>query len=217
MSRIAPGISLARHTTIASARAIFGDRMLGPDHVDQFAWANSKAFWSLISETNLCMGISVCKKTPLGEFILNGNLEIIAESRYEQRILAVPEAALVRAGNAMGEKSILVKGDPFLVIKSGYAIKQNGTAYHVEFSKDALANLWQHIRFYEMPWLDGWHDANGGMPVGTHRPIGRERNTLYYNYFSDLGTIQRGGSHWRDVWVGLWFDGQWGVLVGDSG
>ena len=208
MEKVGANTNLVRNVTLAESRKLFGNKMLDPKQVHEFARTNPGTFQRIINQTNLHMGVAVSKKAPLGEFIKNGNLEITAQSEGEQRLLVIPESKLA--------KDVLTKENVILLVKSGYTIDQSGNTYTVVFDKEALECLGQHTQLFTKPLKDGWYVAVDGMPVG-QASSSSDPNVLYYYSFTDLGSVLRGVYDGRGVGVGVRFVLRRGVLVQETG
>ena len=213
MEKVGANTNLVGNVTLAESRKLFGNKMLDPKQVHEFARTNPGTFQRIINQTNLHMGVAVSKKAPLGEFIKNGNLEITAQSEGEQRLLVIPESKLA--------KDVLTKENVILLVKSGYTIDQSGNTYTVVFDKEALECLGQHTQLFTKPLKDGWYVAVDGMPVG-QASSSSDPNVLYYYSFTDLGSVRRGDGVFlinfrRGVGVGSRFGVRRGVLVQETG
>ncbi len=191
-----PNIYSVSGMTLRMARAVFGNKLLGPKQVHQLAqfdpFCAGARFGNAIdlkdAPTN--MGIAVSKKEPLGTFLSNGNIVIAAKDSGEERLLTIPESKLVKAGQEMREPNIMKRENVILLINGGYTIDQSGNAHTIVLDEKSLDELHLYIRLFNRPQADGWYDEIEGMPVGAASSMFL-KPALYCILESDLGSVVR--------------------------
>ena len=208
--------NLALNITLSKTRALYGNSMLTPKEVYQFAKSNPKAFRKIIESTELSIGVAVSTNGPLGDFIRNGNLEVSVhkQGNYAHQLI-IPESKM--------PKNMLKAENVILLVKGGYTIDGSGHVYTIILDKEALGNLGQCLQLFSKPPKSGWYAQVDGMPVG-NASNQTDPNALYYMQSTGLGAVtwHKGvdiqgsdlyASDWRGIEVGSGVNFNYGALV----